>query len=150
MTDSGTGELLAIWAKSAPRTPMIPRSDGVLLEGQGLEGSVRSRGKRQVTILSREAWERATGEAGVPGTGPENRRANLLVSGVDLSRTLGRTLAVGETQILIHGETRPCSRMGDIAPPLHDALRPEWRGGAFGEVMRGGPIRVGDPVRWVS
>ncbi len=150
MTDSGTGELLAIWSKGAPRTPMLPRSEGVLLEGRGLEGSAATTGKRQVTVLSREAWERATEEAGVSGTGPENRRANLLVSGVDLNRTLGRTLAVGETRIVIRGETRPCSRMGDVAPPLHDALRPEWRGGAFGEVVRGGPIRVGDPVRWVS
>ena len=150
MTNPGTGELLAIWAKSAPRQPMIPHSEGVLVEGKGLEGSAPTNGKRQVTVLSEEAWRRATEESGLAETGPEARRANLLVSGVELDQTLGRTLAVGETHILIHGETKPCSRMGDIAPALHEALRPEWRGGAFGEVVRGGPIRVGDAVRWVS
>jgi len=150
MTNSGNGELLAIWAKGEPRMPMIPRQDGLLAEGEGLEGSAPAKGKRQVTVLSREGWRQAAQEAGIPDADPENRRANLLVTGVDLNESIGRTLAVGDTHIRIHGETRPCSRMSDVAPALLEALRPEWRGGAFGEVVRGGAISVGDRVRWVS
>ncbi len=150
MTETETGQLLAIWAKGAPRTPMIPQDEGVLMAGGGLEGSAPAHGKRQVTILAREGWSDAAAEAGIPDAGPVARRANLLVSGVRLADTLGRTLAVGATRIRIHGETKPCSRMGDVAPALLETLRPAWRGGAFGEVVEGGAIRVGDPVRWAS
>jgi len=33
---------------------------------------------------------------------------------------------------------------------LQEALRPEWRGGAFGEVLDDGEIRVGDAISWES
>jgi MOSC domain-containing protein YiiM len=33
---------------------------------------------------------------------------------------------------------------------LRLALGPEWRGGAFGEILEGGTIRVGDAVRWLA
>lgn len=127
---------------------MIPRPEGELIAGKGLSGSAPARGVRQVTVLSEEAWRRAAEQAGVPTADPALRRANLLVSGVELAETRGRTLAVGATRIRIHGETTPCDRMDSGALPLRDALRPEWRGGAFGQVLVGGTIRPGDPVGW--
>jgi hypothetical protein len=33
---------------------------------------------------------------------------------------------------------------------LQSALRPDWRGGVFGEVLDDGRIAVGDPVEWVD
>jgi MOSC domain-containing protein YiiM len=147
--DNGRGTLLAIWAKGARGEPMIPRSSGELIAGEGLVGSAPARGKRQVTVLSREAWERAAAEAGQPDVDPALRRANLLVSGIDLRETIGRTLAIGETEILIHGETKPCERMDADALRLRETLA-DWRGGAFGEVVNGGRIRIGDPVAWAE
>lgn len=147
-TNHEGGSLLAVWAKGERGKPMIPRSEGELVAGEGLLGSAPAHGKRQVTVLSREAWKRAAIEAGEPNVDPAFRRANLLVSGVDLRETTGRTLAVGETRILIHGETKPCERMEAGALRLKEALSPEWRAGAFGEVVRGGTIRIGDPVAW--
>ena len=144
-----TGSLLAIWSKGARGEPMIAGREGELIAGAGLRGSAPTRGKRQVTLLSSEAWRRAAVEAGEPDADPALRRANLLVTGVDLRETRGRTLAVGDTRILIHGETKPCERMDAGARPLRGALTPEWRAGAFGEVVRGGAIRVGDPVAWM-
>jgi len=38
--------------------------------------------------------------------------------------------------------------MDEAAPGLQAALRPDWRGGVFAQVMVGGVIRVGDSVRW--
>lgn len=146
MTDPRTGRLLSIWSKGARAEPMTAREEGELVAGEGLRGSAPARGKRQVTVLSIEAWRRAASEAGEPDADPSLRRANLLVSGVDLEETRGRTLAVGECRILLHGETKPCERMDIGARPLRTALAPEWRAGAFGEVVRGGAIRVGDPV----
>jgi len=148
-SNGSAGTLQAIWAKQARGEPMLASESGALIAGLGLEGSAPTRGKRQVTVLSKEAWERAAAEAGSSAP-PETRRANLLVSGVDLFATTGRTLAVGETRILIHGETRPCQRIGGASPGLLDALAPEWRAGAFGEVVCGGPIRVGDRVAWLT
>lgn len=144
------GSLLAIWAKGARGEPMIPRSEGELIAGEGLQGSAPVRGKRQVTVLSQEAWERAAAEAGEPDVNPGLRRANLLVTGVDFRETIGRTLLVGETRILIHGETKPCERMEAVTPRLRETLAPDWRGGAFGEVLNGGSIRIGDPVAWAE
>lgn len=144
------GTLLAIWAKGARGEPMIPRTEGELDAGRGLRDSAPARGKRQVTVLSQEAWKKAACEAGLPDADPSLRRANLLVSGVDLEATTGRTLAVGDTRILIHGETKPCQRVAGAGERLLDALSPEWRAGAFGEVLEGGPIRIGDPVGWAA
>lgn len=144
------GSLLAIWAKGARGEPMTSRSEGELIAGEGLRDSAPARGKRQVTVLSREAWERAADEAGQPEADPALRRANLLVTGVDFRQTIGRTLAVGDTRILIHGETKPCERMDGAALRMRDALAPDWRGGAFGEVVSGGNIRIGDPVAWAE
>ncbi len=145
-----SGSLLAIWAKGARGEPMIPRSEGELIAGEGLRGSAPARGKRQVTVLSREAWERAAVEAAQPEMDPALRRANLLVTGVDFRETIGRTLTVGETRILIHGETKPCERMDAAALRLRETLSPDWRAGAFGEVVNGGTIRIGDPVAWAE
>lgn len=149
-TNQHAGSLLAIWAKGVRGQPMMSRSEGELIAGEGLQDSAPARGKRQVTVLSREAWERAADEAGQPDADPALRRANLLVTGVDFRETIGRTLAVGATRILIHGETKPCERMDGAALRMRDSLAPDWRGGAFGEVVSGGRIRIGDPVGWAK
>ena len=79
---------------------------------------------------------------------PSVRRANLLIKGVDLFDSRGRTIQIGDCRIEICGETRPCERMDEALPGLRDAMDPEWRGGAYGRIKSGASIRVGDPVRW--
>lgn len=141
------GRLEAIWRKRTRRGPMDPLERARLLEGEGLEGNADTGGRRQVTVISREAWERTLDDLGdrVP---PSARRANLMVSGVRLAESRGQRLAVGEARLLVNGETRPCQWMDEAAQGLQEALRPEWRGGIYAEVIREGEIRVGDPVRW--
>lgn len=46
------------------------------------------------------------------------------------------------------GETRPCEQMEEAYGGLRAAMQPHWGGGAYGEVVRGGVIRVGDEVGW--
>lgn len=121
--------------------------EATLVAGQGMQGSVGRSRRRQITILAREAWETATAFLDFD-PGPACRRANIMVSGIELFHTRGRILLVGTCRIAIGGELTPCERMDEAAPGLRDALRPDWRGGVFGEVLDGGVVRVGDPVGW--
>jgi MOSC domain-containing protein YiiM len=38
--------------------------------------------------------------------------------------------------------------MDEAHDGLREALSADWRGGVYGKVLEGGPIRIGDPVRW--
>lgn len=141
------GRVEGLWTKRAHRGPMDPVREADLVAGQGLQGSVDRSRRRQVTIIASEAWARATAAIGWD-PGPAARRANILVSGIDLAGTRGRVLAVGACRIEIGGELTPCERMDEAAPGLRRALEPEWRGGVFGAVLKGGTVRVGDTVDW--
>ena len=102
-------------------------------------------GERQVTVLSREAWERACRAAGaeLPWT---TRRANLLVEGLELAETAGRRLVIGSVVLEVTGETDPCRRMDQQHAGLRTALEPEWRGGVTCRVLEPGPLAPGDEV----
>jgi MOSC domain-containing protein YiiM len=143
----GAGRLEAIWLKRMRRGPMDAVGEARLVAGKGLVGNANQGGKRQVTLMEREVWDalmRETGSAAPPST----RRANLLVSGFPLARARGRVLRVGEVRLRVYGETKPCERMEESVPGLRSAMFPDWRGGAFAEVLDDGPIRVGDDIRW--
>ncbi|MGH7678675.1 MAG: MOSC domain-containing protein [Gemmatimonadaceae bacterium] len=143
------GRLDAIWIKRAHRGKMDEVTEAVAIAGQGLEGNVDRSRRRQVTIIEREVWERMMREldADVP---PSSRRANLMVSGVRLAETRGRTLRVGGVRLAIGGETTPCERMDEALPGLRAAMQPEWGGGVFAQVLDDGIVAVGDAVSWES
>ncbi|MFN8423195.1 MAG: hypothetical protein U0470_07290 [Anaerolineae bacterium] len=52
-------------------------------------------------------------------------------------------------RIRIYGRDPPCDLMDRQAAGLRAALDPDWRAGAFGEVVEGGPLAVGDAAAWV-
>ena len=141
------GRIEAIWLKRAHRGVMDPVPQALLVPDRGLEGSVDRSRRRQVTVLGLEGWQAALEELGGE-VDPIARRANILVSGLDLAETRGRVLRIGDTRMVVGGEVKPCERMDEARQGLQQALRPDWRGGVFTQVLAGGVIRVGDIVRW--
>lgn len=141
------GRLEAIWLKRAHRGPMDEVPEATAIAGQGLSGSVDRSRRRQVTVISHEVWERLMKELGAD-ISPSSRRANLMVSGVALANTRGKTLRVGGVRLAIGGETTPCERMDEAFEGLRAAMRPDWGGGVFAEVLDDGVVTVGDEVRW--
>lgn len=144
------GKIEALWLRPAARLPVQPVAQAVAIAGQGLDGDHAGGGKRQITILSREAWDaacRTLGRALDPGT----RRANVMVSGIDLPTVIGTTLQLGSVRVEVLGETRPCELMDDGGRlGLQAALRPERRGGVYGRILQGGTLQVGDACTIVA
>lgn len=143
------GRLEAIWLKRVKRGPMDLVTQAVLVAGSGLKGNADHGGRRQVTILEKEIWDRLMND--LHGTLlPSARRANLLISSFSLLRSRKRILQIGNCRIQIRGETRPCERMEEAFPGLRKAMEKAWHGGAFGQVLDDGHIQVGDVVRWTD
>ncbi len=126
---------------------MDPVDQADLRAGRGIAGNADQGGKRQVTIIEREVWERLMRELGAHAP-PAARRANLLVSGTSLLGTRGRVLKVGPCRLRMLGETKPCERMDEALPGLRQAMRSDWGGGAFAEILDDGTIAVGATVAW--
>ncbi|MGH9885773.1 MAG: MOSC domain-containing protein [bacterium] len=142
------GRVEGLWLKRAHRGPMDAVTEAVAVPGKGLANNVDRSSRRQITLLDQESWTRCL--ASVNGRAdPSRRRANVLLSGIALAHTRGHVLRIGDVRIAIGGELTPCERMEEVAPGLQAALRPDWGGGVFGQVVDGGVIRVGDVVQLV-
>jgi MOSC domain-containing protein YiiM len=140
-----SGRLEKIWIKRAKLGPMDERSEARLEAGTGLHGNADQGGRRQVTIICQETWQRVCQNLGV-AISPFARRANLMVSGLDLVESRGRILAIGKARLRIEGETRPCYRMDEAHHGLQEALKPNWGGGVYCTVIESGDIGEGDTV----
>jgi MOSC domain-containing protein YiiM len=142
-----TGRLEAIWIKRAHRGPMDPVSHATLVAGRGLVGNADQGRRRQVTLIERAVWDRLMGEVG-GSISPAARRANFMVSGIELAETRDRVLRVGACRLHVGGETRPCERMDQALPGLRLAMAHQWGGGVFAQVLDDGEVAVGDEVVW--
>ncbi len=141
------GKLAAIWVKRAKQGPMDPVQEAELVAGRGIKNNANQGGRRQVTIIEEEVWQGLMRE--LDGhLDPSCRRANLMITGHALQDSRGKILQIGDCRIEIKGETKPCNLMEETLPGLRQIMFPDWRGGAFGQVLDDGVIRVGDEIRW--
>lgn len=152
--DKGTvGTLAGIARHAHPKAPMETIDHVRVTIAGGLDGDFRGavkpggRGRRQVTLIERGDWAAAMREVGrdLPW---QERRANLLVDGLDLPQIAGVRLHIGGDVVLeVTRQTDPCERMEGLAPGLKGALLPDWRGGACARVIAAGSIAIGDEIR---
>lgn len=140
-----TGRVETIWVKRAHKGQM-DAVERAVLDDQGIVDNADRGGRRQVTLISAEAWEAACQELG-HDLDPIARRANVLLSGIDLENTRGRVLLIGDAELEVTTETVPCRLMDFVHEGLMAALKPGWRGGVSARVRTPGTITVGDPVR---
>jgi MOSC domain-containing protein YiiM len=143
------GSVVALWLKRFKRGPMDRVMFAEAIPGRGLAGNANQGGKRQVTLIDEARWKEAQEEVGV-AVDPSARRANVMLRGIDLENTRGRMLRIGRCVIRIYNETRPCEQMDDAQPGLRRALQPRWRAGAYGEIVEGGVIQIGDAVEFLE
>jgi MOSC domain-containing protein YiiM len=141
------GQLEQIFIKRMRRGPMDPATRATLVAGRGIVGNANQGGTRQVTLLSQERWADVMRQLGA-ALEPQARRANIVLSGIELENTRGRVLRIGRCRLRIRGETRPCEQMEAALTGLQAAMRPHWGGGAFAEVLDDGEIAIGDVVEW--
>ena len=126
---------------------MDAAAQATLVAGRGIKGDANQGGTRQVTLIDLALWRELMDRLGADlDTGA--RRANLVIDGLDLFDSRGKTLRIGATRLLVLGETRPCEQMDDTLNGLQSAMRERWGGGVFAEVVEGGTIAISDPVTW--
>ena len=139
------GRVVAMALRTAEGGPMREVEASTAPVDGWLDGDHGGSTKRGVTLISREAWEQVNAELGTDLPW-HTRRANVCVEGLTLLPLVGRRLRVGEVELEILDETRPCNLMDQLQPGLLAALIPEGRGGIYGRVCAGGRIAVGDTI----
>lgn len=143
---STVGTVQAIAVRGASRAPMQEVEAVDVTMAQGIVQDYRGSGLRQVSFLDIGQWQEVLDELGVKLPW-HTRRANVLITGADLPATVGRRLQIGACRFAIGGETTPCGRMDELQAGLRQTLAPNLRGGVWGKVLQGGPLRVGDSVQ---
>lgn len=147
-----TGRISGIARHAFPKGPMETVDHATVTLESGIAGDFRGamKGKpykRQVSLIEAADWDAAMAEVGhsIPW---EQRRANLLVEGLDLPQVIGARLRIGADVVLeVRDETTPCERMEALAEGLRAALSPDWRGGVLAMVIEPGEIALGDTIR---
>ena len=145
------GEIIGIATRTKTRAPMdLCASANILFDkGVGADSRGLKKGNRQVTVMSIEDWDVVCSELGqlIPWT---TRRANILLSGIDLKQTKGCLLKLGDCTLEITGELVPCDRMDEQFNGLTKTLSYDWRGGVTCKIIKEGFISVNDNVSIIN
>lgn len=142
MAPYGAPTVLALWLRRSPGAAPEPQAALRLEAGRGVVGDHTLGRRRHVTLLFEEEWGAACAALGV-SVAPSARRANVLLSGQGGLGLIGRRVRLGEVELEIEGETRPCAVMERGAAGLMEALTPDGRAGVWGRVRVGGTVAPG-------
>jgi MOSC domain-containing protein YiiM len=150
------GRLECIYLAAIAEAPTWSVQEVVALAGVGLEGdrysanagsfSAKPKPGRQITLIEAEAIEALEQELGLKVAPGETRR-NLVTRGVALNHLVGQDFSVGEVRLRGLELCEPCADLARMTakPQILPGLI--HRGGLRAEILVGGVIRVGDPIR---
>ena len=143
-----SGRLEWIGVRPSRRAPVEPIESAHLSAGHGVDGdryNTKRDGPRQVTLIAAEDIAAIAAFLGLPAVAPELLRRNLVTRGINLLALKDRQFRVGATLLEGSGECAPCSRMEEaLGLGGYNAVR--GHGGITARVIRGGTVRVGDPI----
>jgi MOSC domain-containing protein YiiM len=154
---SSPGLVEAIHLASTAAEPSYAVESVRAVPGVGLEGDRYAAGlghyqddrvSRDLTLIEAEVIEELAHAHGIELAAGETRR-NLTTRGIELNDLVGRRFWVGE--VLCEGTRlcEPCQYLADLTgkPVLRTLVH---RGGLRADIVRGGVIARGDPVRVVN
>jgi MOSC domain-containing protein YiiM len=118
--------------------------DAVEVTAEGLRGD-RYYGRRNITLIEAEALEGMGADTGIELSAAESRR-QILTRGIRLNELAGERFTVGEVECVGEEWCEPCEHLQRLTRPgvLRGLVH---RGGLRADIVRGGRIAVGDPVR---
>lgn len=145
MQETDSIRVAAVAVRTAVDGPMREIDLAVAKVDGGIDGDLKCRPDRGITFMSSQQWAQVVRElnAELPW---HLRRANVLVDAPELSGWIGRTVRLGEIEVDIKAETKPCGLMEKLHGGLMVALKPECRGGVYGRVTQAGSFGVGDTI----
>ncbi|MCQ3804625.1 MAG: MOSC domain-containing protein [bacterium] len=129
---------------TAHRSDLTEVSEVLAVEGMGLEGDRYLGTTRNVTIVAEGELQAAATQLGYPIL-PGSTRRNITVDADRLPRETGTLIRMGEATLSVWRDCPPCERMYQtVGPKAREALA--GKSGIAAQVVKGGMIRVGDPV----
>jgi MOSC domain-containing protein YiiM len=110
----------------------------------GRRGTGRASGVCDVTLIELEALEALARDTGIE-LSPAQCRRNVVCQGIRLNPLVGTEFRIGGVMLRGLRLSEPCLRLERLTRPglVRGLLH---RGGLRAEIVRGGPVRVGDPV----
>lgn len=142
------GRVVWIGLRPQRRAPLAAVEAAELEAARGLVGdhfTTARNGPRQVTLIQREHLDAIASFLGVESVSPAQLRRNIVVEGLNLLALKERRFQLGAAELEWSGECDPCGRMEEtLGPGGYNAVR--RHGGITARVLRGGVMRLGDPV----
>jgi MOSC domain-containing protein YiiM len=149
-----SGVVEGIYVAAAAGADPAPVEAARAVAGRGLEGdryfetqgtfSDRRAAGRDLTLIEAEAIEQLA-EAGLP-LSPGAARRNVITRGIALNELVGRRFRLGDVECLGQDLCHPCAHLERLtAPGVLKGLA--GRGGLRADIVRGGTISLGTPVR---
>jgi MOSC domain-containing protein YiiM len=150
-TSMWAGSVVAIFIAEAEGAATFPVDEIKAVPGAGIEGdrTFRPGGghepEDEITLIAEEAIEALTRETGIELEPGEHRR-NVVTAGVPLNDLIGEEFQVGPVRLRGIELREPCKYLENLTgrPGLIRGLI--HRGGLGAQILKGGTIRVGDPV----
>jgi MOSC domain-containing protein YiiM len=145
------GSVVSIFLAEAEGAATFAVDEVKAVAGAGIEGdrTFRPGGDQlpqdEITLIEQEAIAGLARESGIELEPGEHRR-NLVTVGVPLNDLVGEEFQVGPVRLLGIALREPCKYLENLTgrPGLLRGLI--HRGGLGAQILKGGTIRVGDPV----